>query len=180
MPKAPNKTAMLRLPKTIEADPRAPLLRHFLKTHNRPLWPGGSEAASGATLNKSMCHALQAAHYAGQVVRSLEKAESRLAGEARGQQMVDRKRGTPRGVRISRLLVITNDGAERFYRQVASLLKRHGQRVIAVRLDASAEELGKLLYGPGRSARLILIEHKAAVGDVLMALVDQWVVSGDK
>ena len=87
--------------------------------------------------------------------------------------MADQKSGVPRGQRISRLLILANDGAERFYRQVESLLQRHGPRVMAVRLQADAEQLGGLLYGPGRAARLLMIVHKAAVGAALMALADR-------
>ena len=79
-----------------------------------------------------------------------------------------------RGTRISRLLVLTNDGSERFYRQVASLLERHGPRVVAVRLPVDAETLGESLFGKGQAARLVMIEHKAAVGAVLLALAKQW------
>lgn len=130
-----------------------------------------------AQLSDTLRGGLLAVHHAGQVVRGLEKAEQKLATEARGQKMADRQSGVTRGGRISRLLVLTNDGAERFYRQVESLVRRHAPRVIAVRLATDAEGLGEMLYGPGRMARLLLIEHKAAVGAVLLALADQWASS---
>ena len=109
-----------------------------------------------AQLNDALREVLLAVHHAGQVVRSLEKAEQKLATEARGQGMADHKSGVTRGVRISRLLVLASDGAERFYRQVESLLRRHGPRVIAVRLATDAEGLGEMLFGPGRVARLLI------------------------
>ena len=77
-------------------------------------------------------------------------------------------------MRISRLLVLADDGAERFYRRVEALLRRHGPRLMAVRLGIDAEGLGEMLFGPGRAARLLLIEHKTAVGAILLALADQW------
>jgi hypothetical protein len=79
----------------------------------------------------------------------------------------------PRGVRISRLLLLADDGADRFYRRVESLLRRHGPRVLALRLDLDAAALGGLLFGPGRRARLLLIEHKDAVCRVLLALAGE-------
>jgi hypothetical protein len=107
-------------------------------------------------------------------VRSLEKAEQTLAAEERGQQMADRQSGIVRGVRISRLLVLANDGAERFYRRVEALLRQHGPRLIAVRLAIDARGLGEMLFGPGRAARLVLVERKTAVGAILLTLADQW------
>jgi hypothetical protein len=118
--------------------------------------------------------ALRNAHRDGRVVRSLENAEHALAAEERGMEMADRKSGVPRGIRVSRLLLLADDGAERFYRQVEALLKRHGRRVLAVLLDIDEDGLGKLLFGPGSVARLLMLEHKQAVAAVLLALAGQW------
>jgi len=167
-------TSSLRLPKSIADDPRAPLLLHALKNANRPLWPGGVLKVREAQLRQDLQDVLRTAHHAGRIARSLEKAEEKLAAEMRGMQMADAKSGIRRGVRISRLLLLTNDGAERFYRQVEALLRRHGQRVVAVRFTCDAEALGTTLYGTGRSARLLMVEHKAAVGAILLRLADQW------
>ena len=123
-----------------------------------------------APLSDALVAALRSAHSAGRVVRGLESAEQTLAAEERGLRIADRASGTPRGVRVSRLLLLSNDGAERFYRQVEALLRRHGQRVLAIRLAADAETLGALLFGPGRRARLLMLEHKDAVAAVLLAL----------
>ena len=84
--------------------------------------------------------------------------------------MADAASGAPRGVRVSRLLLVTNDGADRFYRGVEALLRKHGARVLALRLELSAEALGALVLGPGERARLLLLEHKDAVTAALLAL----------
>lgn len=174
-----HTTDAFRLPKAIESEPRAAQLLRALAAHSHLLWQGGTVKVPEAQLNDALREVLLAVHHAGQVLRSLEKAEQKLATEARGQGMADHKSGVTRGVRISRLLVLAGDGAERFYRQVESLLRRHGPRVIAVRLATDAEGLGEMFFGPGCVARLLLIEHKAAVGAVLLALADQWADSAD-
>lgn len=160
----------LRLPKRVESDPRAPQLLHNLTTHNRPLWRDGEINIPTVTLTVALAEALQKAHASGQAVRGLESAERRLAAEERGLQMADRQAGAPRGVRVSRLLLLSNDGAERFYRNVETMLHRHGPRVLTVRLETDAGRLGELLFGPGRIARLVMLEHKQAVSDVLLAM----------
>ena len=171
--------SIYRLPKGIESDPRASLLLRAMADHSGLLWPGGTAIIPEAQLSDALREVLLSVHHAGQVVRGLEKADQKLAAEARGQGMADHKSGVARGVRISRLLILASDGAERFYRQVESLLRRHGPRVIAVRLATDAEGLGGMLYGPGRVARFLLIEHKTAVGAILLTLADQWAHAAD-
>jgi hypothetical protein len=160
----------MRLPKLVESDPREPQLLLSLTTHTQPLWRESKLGIPAAVPSPELVEALRNAYASGQVIRGLESAERRLAAEERGLQMADRQMGMPRGVRVSRLLLLANDGAERFYRNVETLLHRHGLRVLAVRLEIDAGGLGELLYGPGRIARLVMLEHKQAVGSVLLAM----------
>jgi hypothetical protein len=69
------------------------------------------------------------------------------------------------------LLVLADDGTARFYRQVEKLLRRQGPWVLALRLNLNGETLGQMLFGPGRSVLLLLLDHKKAVSAVLPALV---------
>jgi hypothetical protein len=164
----------LRLPKSVESDPRGPQLLCNLTTHTRLLWQESEIGIPVARMTLELAEALRRAYSAGQVVRSLENAERKLAAEGRGLEMADRQTGAPRGVRVSRLLLLANDGAERFYRRIEALLRRHGPRVLAVRLEIDENGLGELLFGPGRVARLLMLEHKQAVGSVLLAMAGQW------
>jgi hypothetical protein len=164
----------LRLPKSVESDPRGEQLLRSLTTHTRLLWPGGEIGIPAAAMTPELAEALRSAYSAGRVVRSLEKAEQALATEERGLQMADKQSGVPRGVRVSRLLLLADDGAERFYRHIEALLRRHGPRVLAVRLEMDEKGLGELLFGPGQVARLLMLEHKQAVGSVLLAMAGQW------
>ncbi len=160
----------LRLPKIVESDPRGAQLLCSLTTHTQPLWRESELGIPAAMLTSELAQALRKAHASGKAIRGLESAERKLAAEERGLQMADRQTGAPRGVRVSRLLLLTNDGAERFYRNVETMLHRHGPRVLAVRLETDAGVLGELLFGPGRIARLVMLEHKQAVGSVLLAM----------
>ena len=125
-----------------------------------------------ATLSPELAAALRNALSAGQTVRSLENAEHTLDAEERGLRLADRRSDMPRGVRISRLLLLADDGAERFYRQVERLLRRHGHRVLAVRLEVDADTLGELLFGPKHIVRLLMLDHKKAVCEALLSMVD--------
>lgn len=162
----------MRLPKLVEADPRAQELLPILTAHARLLWPEGNIQVPMVALSPSLAEALRSAHRAGQLVRSLEAAERRLAAEDRGLGLVDQQSGVLRGARVSRLLVLADDGTERFYRQVEKLMCRQGPRVLALRLDVKAEALGQMLFGPGSRAVLLLLDHKKAVSAVLLALLE--------
>jgi hypothetical protein len=166
-----NKKA-LRLPRQVESDPRAQQLLRILTTKTRLLWQGSELEVPVTALRPELAAALRNALGAGRVVQSLESAERTLAAEERGLNLVDRRSVVPRGVRVSRLMVMADDGAERFYRQVERLLLRHGPRVLAVCLEVDADTLGELVFGPGHRARLLLLDHKEAVSGALLSMAD--------
>jgi hypothetical protein len=145
----------------------------MLSVNTRLLWKEGEIEVAVARLSSELETALRNAHNAGQVVQGLESAERRLVLEDRGLRLADKKSSVQRGERVSRLLVMSDDGAERFYRKVESLLRRHGPRMLAVRLEVDAATLGELIFGKGRLARLLMLEHKEAVSAVLLAMAGQ-------
>lgn len=167
-----SNTVALRLPRLVESDPRGQQLLHILTTQTRTLWQGSELKVPVATLSPELAAALRNVLSAGQVVRSLEEAERTLDAEERGLHLVDRRSDIPRGVRISRLLLLADDGAERFYRQVERLLRRHGHRVLAVRLEVDADTLGESIFGPKHLVRLLMLDHKKAVCEVLLSMID--------
>jgi len=169
-----NTAPKLRLPKIVEADPRGTTLLHELEKRGFALWPESTVMIPEAHPDLHLTATLKDVYVKGQIVRGLEGAERTLAAEERGLRIADGKSEQPRGVRISRLLLLADDGSERFYRQVEKLLLRHGPRVLAIRLTIDAGGLGEMLFGPGKIARLIMLEHKTAVGSVLLSLADQW------
>jgi len=162
----------LRLPRLVEADPRGQHIPRTLTTRTKRLWQGSENEVPACTLSPGLVEVLRNARRAGRVVRGLESAAARLANEDRGLGLADRHSGVPRGARVSRLLVMADDGAERFYRQVETLLRRHGPRLLALRLDVDAEALGAVIFGPGSRARLLMLDHKQAVSAFLLALAE--------
>lgn len=166
-------TSTPRLPKLVEADPACSDLMEGLASHTALLWSGSPLRVAIADLGPELNAALGDAWCCGHLVRGLEAAESHLAAEERGMRLADRQTGTMRGARVSRLLLLADDGAERFYRRVASLLRDHGNRVLAIRLRADADAVGAVV-GEGSSARLLLLADKTAVAAVLLAIGAQW------
>lgn len=168
-----DRSHALRLPRGVEKEPGAAGRVRAWMAGARPLWAAGRLPVPRVPLIPALASELQRAFSAGRIVRGLEDAERALAAEARGLQHVDRRTGVQRGGRVSRLLVLADDGSERFYRNVESLLRAHAPRVLALRLPVDQEVLGGLVFGPGQLARLLLIEHKDAVTSVLLALASE-------
>ena len=114
-------------------------------------------------LSKALADGLFEARRARRLERGLEGAESLLAAEEAGLSQAAATRAGGAGRRISRLLIVSNDGSERFYRDVARVHTRFADRLEVLLLEADENELGAAAFGPGRHARALLLQHKEAV-----------------
>jgi hypothetical protein len=160
----------LRLPKVIENDPQGPALHVALREHARKLWAGGAIMVPTASWSDSLAVALTSAQREGRLERGLERAERALQREVRGLSLADARSATQRGLRVSRLLLVSNDGTERFYRQVERLVSAQGPRLLTVYVDADAGQLAGVVPQALGVVRALLIEHKDNVARVLLAL----------
>jgi hypothetical protein len=162
-----------RLPREIEVDPCHDAVRAALATPARLLWPGGTLVAPVVPLTAALRHALGAAATSGLLRRGLEAAGAALDAERRGLAALPPDEARRQGARVSRLLLVANDGAERFYRRVERLVVTHAPRVLACVVDCDSATLGALLYDRDALAKLVLAEHKSAVAAILRALAAQ-------
>ena len=151
-----------RLPRQIEADACCGAIQNALTARTCTLWEHGRVVVPALALTASLGEALRAALTRGQLQRGLEAAVASLAAERRG--LLDG------GDRVSRLCLVANDGAERFYRQVERCLMAHAPRLLGGLLAADSATLGELLYGRNTTVKLVLVDHKDAVSSVLRAL----------
>ena len=115
-----------------------------------------------AELRKSLFYA----KCMGEVVIGYEGIEKTLASERAGLQKVDNQ-----SERVSRLLLVSNDGSPRFYRELGFLNKKHGERVLICLLDMEGSALGKLLGLEGRAVKALLLNRKGSVVKVLKSLL---------
>lgn len=160
----------LKLPRLVEADPRYQQLQQQLVGEVEKLWSGSSLTVPVISFSPALEQILVAAHEKKRLVRGLDSIERVLQNEARGLRMVDQKSGEKRTRRISRLLIMSNDGADRLYRKVETLLREHGDRVLALRITADSQQLGSV-FGPEKLVKLLLVEHKEDVAALLLALL---------
>jgi hypothetical protein len=103
-------------------------------------------------------------------VRGLEQLEKVLDREARGLSMADARSATERGSRVSRLVLVSNDGTERFYRQVERLVCTQGPRLLAICVDVDSSQLAGVVPEASGVVRALMIEHKDSVARVLIEL----------
>jgi hypothetical protein len=162
---------VIALPREVEADPGHGAIRAQLAVASRPLWRGGTTAVPVLSLRPPFAAALQAARRDGHLVLGLERATEALAAEAHGLDLAACRPTTGAGVRVSRLLLLSEDGAERLYRHVERLALKHAPRVLVVVLSVDAATLGGATTGRDAPVKVVLVQRRRAVAALLRALV---------
>jgi hypothetical protein len=113
-------------------------------------------------LGKQIFHA----KFLGELIIGYSDVEKALENELYGLQNVNNKSD-----RVSRLLIVTNDGSPRFYRQLEFLHKKQGGRVLICRLDVDSLLMGNILELKDKPVKAVLLTRKASVVNVLKSLL---------
>jgi hypothetical protein len=102
----------------------------------------------------------------GELIIGFDEIEKELANELQGLAKVG-------GVsdRISRLLIVTNDGSDRFYKELSFLSKRHGARLLICQLDINSMAMGDVLGLKGRGVKAVMVNRKKSLLNVLKSLI---------
>jgi hypothetical protein len=161
----------IRFPRQLEADDTAEAIRKALMARTVRLWPGGTLDVAVITLNDPLKKALRMARLKGRIRCGFEAVFDRLEGERKGIANVRERGCAPYGDRVSRLLLFSNDGAERFYRHIESLLQANSPRLLGCLLDIDGCALGNLLTGKGGLIKIVMAEHKDAVSEIMRTMV---------
>jgi hypothetical protein len=168
----------MRFPRQLEADCArgscgVDAIRHALAERSRRLWPGGEVDVPLIAMSGPLRKALRAAVLKGRMCCGFEEALKRLDNEKAGIAGAGQRSGVSAGGRVSRLILLSNDGAERFYRHVEQLLRSHAPRLLVCSLDTDSGVLGRLITGRDRQIKLVMAEHKDAVSEILRAILDE-------
>ena len=166
------KVSDMRFPRQLEADGSAEIIRRELMARTTKLWTGSKIAVPVIGLSEPLKMALQKARLQGRIRYGFEPIFEKLASEKRGIANVRRQTDAPYGDRISRLLLFSNDGAERFYRHIEQALQAHAPRLLGCFLDIDGGALGHLITGKEGVIKIVMAEHKDVVSGILHALVD--------
>ncbi len=163
----------MRFPRQLEADHRPDVIRQVLTARRAKLWSGGDLQVPVIAMTDRLEKAFQSAVLKGQIRWGLEGISEKLCTEKEGIANVRERGGVAYGERISRLIMFSNDGAERFYRHVERLLQSHAPRVLGCLLDVDSRVLGKLITGKDSQVKAVMAEHKDAVSGILRSLLDE-------
>jgi hypothetical protein len=158
------------LPRVLEADASATALRARIDRAARPLWRGGTLLVPVVPLDAALAAVLASAARTGTLVLGLEAAAAALDREEHGLAALAARGSATRASRISRLLILADDGAERFYRAAEQMTRRHAGRLLTCRLEAPAPALGRAVLGREAGLKAVLVRHKDAVVGALRAI----------
>ena len=106
----------------------------------------------------------------GRAVRGYENASDLLNLESVGINKLKKQDG--QGERISRLVLMSNDGVGNFYNKAEKLILKNSPRVLGCIIESDSYEIGSLLFGEGKKAKFILIDHNDAVSGVLLSILE--------
>jgi hypothetical protein len=162
----------MKLPRELEADGSAETIRQILMVRTVQLWSGSDLSVSLLTMSDPLKKVLRSANIKGRVRCGLEAISEKLEKEKRGIALLRERRSLPTGDRVSRLLLMSNDGAQRFYRHVEHLLQLHAPRLLGCMLDMDGKALGIAITGKESQIKAVIVEHKEAVSEILRALLE--------
>ena len=161
-----------RFPRQLEAAGLAEKIREVLAVRKTMLWPEGKLEVPVLNISESLAGAIRKARMQRRVRSGFDEIFDKLASEKKGIDHLHEQMKSQQNERISRLLLFSNDGAERLYRHIEQALTEHHLRIMGCQLDTDGKTLGQLITGRSVGIKVILVEHKDAVSDVLRALVD--------
>ena len=169
----------MRFPRQLEADGTVEVIRGALMARTVKLWPGGDLDVSMITMSDPLKKVLQKARLKGQIRCGFEAIFDKLESERKGIANVRERKDGPYGDRVSRLLLFSNDGAERFYRHIEHLLQAHAPRLLGCLLDINGSALGNVITGKDKMIKLVMAEHKEVVAEILRT-IPSFVISKER
>ena len=156
----------MKLPKQLEKECVEPGVRAALKGESIALHSASAITIPVLKLTPKLRTNIFYAKSLGELIIGYEAIERALANELRGLQKIDSLSD-----RVSRLLMVTNDGSPRFYREFEFLQKRQGARVLICRLDVDSVLMGNILGFKDQVVKAVLLNKKKSVVNVLKSLL---------
>ena len=162
----------IRFPRQLEAAHLVEKIRETLAVRKTRLRPESEMEVPVLNISESLTGTIKKARMQRRVRFGFDDIFEKLAAEKKGIDHLHQRMKSKQNERISRLLLFSNDGAERLYRHIEQALTEHRLRILGCQLDADSKTLGQLMTGRNAAIKVILVEHKDAVADVLRAMVE--------
>ncbi|MEN6374328.1 MAG: hypothetical protein ABFD75_06015 [Smithella sp.] len=161
----------IRFPKELESAGISETIRRILLVRTIKIRQDSNFDVPRIELGKPLEDALRKSRLRGQIRCGFEDIVDKLKTERIGIASVRRRTDAPYGNRISRLLLFSNDGAERLYRHIEEILKIHSPRILGCLLNIDSAALGKLINQRESKIKIVMAEHKDAVCEILRAMI---------
>jgi len=161
---------MLKLPKGILTHPSASQIEEAFRINLRLLFAKGRLEVPLWPFHEAMRAALVKAYSSKHLIQGLESIEQHLDAELKGLKALQSQPGQDQKQRLSRLLLLSNDGSERFYHSAESILLRHGDRTLGCVIDATADQLGQGVTKKSNPAKALLIDERKALEVFLLEM----------
>jgi len=171
--KSSKEMAHVRLPRAIGDAVMAARINTVLTENRDQLFSGSEWCIPAIRQTDAVEAALLSARRSSRVIRGLEAITKTLHNEKRGLDKAGFQTEANHPVRTSRIVVVSSDGGNRFYRSLVPVLRDHYPRVLVCRMDVDSSTLGGLLFGAGAVAKAVMIGHKDAVTRLLLSFVGE-------
>ena len=156
----------MKLPKQLEKEKVESEVRAVLEKESIELCSDSNMYIPVLKLNPELRKHIFSAKSLGELIIGYEAVEKALENELHGLQKVNNQSD-----RVSRLLIVTNDGSPRFYRQLEFLHEKQGGRVMICRLDVDSSLMGNILQLEDKRVKAVLLNRKKSVINVLKSLL---------
>jgi hypothetical protein len=156
----------MKLPKQLEKEKVESDVRAVLEKESIELCSDSNIYIPVLKLNPELRKQIFYAKFLDELIIGYRDVEKALENELHGLQNVNNKSD-----RVSRLLIVTNDGSPRFYRQLEFLHKKQGGRVLICRLDVDSLLMGNILELKDKQVKAVLLNRKESVVNVLKSLL---------
>lgn len=164
---------MLKLPKNVLTHPNLKQIESLFSQHLKLLRPEGTIKIPRWEFSDKMLAALLKIHSTKNLIQGLESIESHLDKELKGLKALKSLPGQTQNKRLSRLLLLSNDGSERFYHNAESILIRHCDRTLGCILDASSEQIGDAVSNKASPVKALLIDDRQALENFLIQIASK-------
>lgn len=162
-------SSLYKLPRLIEAEYPDSGILSMLQGRSRKLCETCLLDVPVIEFSEALKKALLAARRSGSITRGIEAVAHEMSRQRRGLEHLNRH--IPQGRRISRLVLLSGDGTKNFYRKAEGLLSQHMPLVLGCVVDCDSLSMGSLLFGPGMTAKLVLVNRKKDVCRILLSLI---------
>ncbi len=162
------RTDIPKLPKGLNDHPLAGSIETWFRQNQGELRPGGELTVAALQWSPQLETAIFAVQHAEHLLQGLELIKRAMDKETHGLKSISNKTGVPVPERLSRLLLLSSDGSDRFYRQAESVLLANQDRMTGCIISADSEILGGLFSKKKLPLKALLINDRKALETFLL------------